>query len=112
MSIIKNIPSQRLVNGKVLFTSEVALITGEDFYQTNAEECIIVRGDKHTTVKLESTTTDHIVIKALTLLTIIPDMGKIEEEFDEITCDKGACIEFRFCNGNWYILSSDGLKQS
>lgn len=112
MSIIKNIPSQRLVNGKVLFTSEVALITGEDFYQTNAEECIIVRGDKHTTVKLESTTTDHIVIKAMTLLTIIPDMGKIDEEFDEITCDRGACIEFRFCNGNWYILSSDGLKQS
>ncbi len=31
---------------------------------------------------------------------------------DEIVCDKGACIEFRFCNGNWYILSSDGLKQS
>jgi hypothetical protein len=52
------------------------------------------------------------VIKALTLLTIIPDMGKIDEEFDEINCDRGACIEFRFCNGNWYILSSDGLKQS
>jgi hypothetical protein len=26
--------------------------------------------------------------------------------------DKFACIEFRFVGGNWYILSSDGLKQS
>ena len=107
MSIIKSIPSQRLVNGKVLFTSEVSVVTGENFYQTNGEECIIVRGSESSIIKL-----DHVVVKSLTHLTIIPDMGKIDEEFDEIVCDKGACIEFRFCNGNWYILSSDGLKQS
>ena len=112
MSIIKSIPSQRLVNGKVLFTSEVSVVTGEKFYQTNGEECIIVRGSDSVTIKLDSISTDHVVIKAITHLTIIPVMGKIDEEFDEITCDKGACIEFRFCNGNWYILSSDGLKQS
>lgn len=112
MSIIKSIPSQRLVNGKVLFTSEVSVVTGEKFYQTNGEECIIVRGSDSVTIKLDSISTDHVVVKAITHITIIPDMGKIDEEFDEITCDKGACIEFRFCNGNWYILSSDGLKQS
>ena len=112
MSIIKSIPSQRLVNGKVLFTSEVSVVTGEIFYQTNGEECIIVRGSDSVTIKLDSISTDHVVVKAITHITIIPDMGKIDEEFDEITCDKGACIEFRFCNGNWYILSSDGLKQS
>jgi serine/threonine protein phosphatase PrpC len=112
MSIIKTIPSQRLINGKVVNTSEVSVVTNEDFYITNAEDCIIVRGDKSTTVKLQSTTTDHVVVKALTHLIILPDLGKIDEEFDEITCDRGACIEFRFCNGNWYILSSDGLKQS
>ena len=112
MSIIKSIPSQRLVNGKVLFTSEVSVVTGEKFYQTNGEECIIVRGSDSVTVKLDSISTDHVVIKAITHIIIIPDIGKIDEEFDEITCDKGSCIEFRFCNGNWYILSSDGLKQS
>ena len=112
MSIIKTVPSQRLINGKVITSSEVSLVTNEDFYITNAEDCIIVRGEKSTTIKLQSTTTDHIVVKALTHLVILPDMGKIDEEYDEITCDKGACIEFRFCNGNWYILSSDGLKQS
>ena len=36
----------------------------------------------------------------------------IDEEYDEVVVDKFACIEFRFVGGNWYILSSDGLKQS
>ena len=47
MSIIKSIPSQRLVNGKVLFTSEVSVVTGENFYQTNGEECIIAVSYTH-----------------------------------------------------------------
>jgi hypothetical protein len=112
MSVIKKIPSQRLINGEVIKTSEVSLVTDEDFYQTNGENCIIVRGRKSTTVKLQSTTTDHVVVKALTKLIIVPDIGKIDEYYDEITCDWGACIEFRYADGNWYILSSDGLKQS
>jgi hypothetical protein len=61
---------------------------------------------------LDSTTTEHTVIKCLTHVTIKPDIGKIDEEYDEIVADKGACIEFRLCEGNWYVLSSDGLKQS
>ena len=35
-----------------------------------------------------------------------------DEDYDEIIADQYACIEFRFVGGNWYILSSDGLKQS
>ena len=37
---------------------------------------------------------------------------KIDDEYDEILIDKGACVEFAYCAGGWYILSSDGLKQS
>jgi hypothetical protein len=48
----------------------------------------------------------------MTDVTIKPDVGKIDEEFDEVVADKYVCIEFRFCAGNWYILSSDGLKGS
>ena len=40
------------------------------------------------------------------------DVNKIDEEFDEIEMGRGACVEFRFCGNSWYILSSDGLKQS
>jgi hypothetical protein len=111
MSIIRTIPSQRLINGEVINTSEVSLVSERE-YQTNGEECIIVRGVSESVVTLNSKTTDHIVVKAMTMITIKPDIGKIDEDYDEIVMDRYACVEFRFCGGSWYILSSDGLKNS
>jgi len=43
-------------------------------------------------------------------VTIRPDKSKIDEQYDEVEIGKGACVEFHFIGGNWYILSSDGLK--
>ena len=111
MAIIRTIPSTRLINGEILETSEVSIVSEKE-YRTNGEECIIVRNVSESTVILDSTTTDHIVVKSMTRLTIKPDIGKIDEDYDEIVADKYACIEFRFMGGSWYILSSDGLKQS
>jgi hypothetical protein len=53
---------------------------------------------------------DRVKIKAMTKVLITPDIGKIDEEWDEIDLDKGSCIELVCVNRNWYILSSDGLK--
>lgn len=111
MAIIKTIPSQRIIHGRILNTSEVSIVSESD-YRTQGEDCIIVKDVPFSTVILDSKTTDHTVVKALTKLIIKPDVGRVDEEFDEIDADRGACIEFRFCGGNWYILSSDGLKQS
>lgn len=111
MAIIKTIPSRRIINGEVINTSEVSIVSERD-YVTNGEECIIVRNVAESTIILDSKTTDHIVVKAMTRITIKPDVGKIDEDYDEIVADKYACIEFRFCSGNWYVLSSDGLKNS
>jgi hypothetical protein len=111
MAVIKNIPSQRLINGKVINTSEVSVVS-EPFYETHGEACIVIRGIQQAKVRLDSISTDHTVIKAMTKVLIIPDFGKIDEEYDEILIDKGACVEFRFCAGVWYIISSDGLKMS
>ena len=111
MAILRTIPSTRVINGQFIETSEMALIS-ENEYNTNGEECIIVKNVPNSTIILDSKTTDHIVVKSLTNVTIKPDVGKIDEEFDEVVADKYACIEFRFCTGNWYILSSDGLKSS
>ena len=91
--------------------SEVSVVSELD-YRTNGEDCIIVRGIAQSVIILDSRTTDHVVIKSMTNLTIKPDVGKIDEDYDEIVADRYACIEFRFVNGNWYILSSDGLKNS
>lgn len=111
MAIIKNIPSQRLIHGRILNTSEVSIVS-EVEYSSQGEDCIIIKGVPSSTVILDSKTTDHTVVKALTHIIIKPDTGKIDEQYDEIEMDHGACVEFRFCGGNWYILSSDGLKQS
>ena len=111
MAIVKSIPSRRIISGEVINTSEISVVS-ESTYKPNGESCIIVRGVLNSVVILNSSTTDHIVVKSMTSLTILPDVGKIDEEYDEVVVDKFACIEFRFVGGNWYILSSDGLKQS
>jgi hypothetical protein len=111
MAIIKNIPSQRLIHGRILNTSEVSIVS-ESEYSTQGEDCIIIKGIPSSIVTLDSRTTDHTVVKSLTDIIIKPDVGRIDEEFDEIEMGRGACVEFRFCGGSWYILSSDGLKQS
>ena len=111
MAIIKSISSKRIIRGEVINASEISVVS-ESTYKTNGENCIIVRGVAQSVVILDSTNTDHVVVKSMTNLTILPDVGKIDEEYDEVVVDKFACIECRFVGGNWYILSSDGLKQS
>jgi hypothetical protein len=111
MAILRTIPSTRLINGVLIETSEIAIISERE-YKTNGEGCVVVKNIPESVVILDSTTTDHVVIKSLTNVTIKPDVGKIDEDYDVVTADKYACIEFRFCGGNWYILSSDGLKSS
>ena len=111
MAIVKTVPSNRLIHGEIINTSEISVVSELD-YRTNGEDCIIVRGIAQSVIILDSRTTDHVVVKSMTNLTIKPDVGKIDEDYDEIVADKYACIEFRFVNGNWYILSSDGLKNS
>tara|TARA_B110000503_G_scaffold126580_1_gene195350 strand:+ start:37 stop:372 length:336 start_codon:yes stop_codon:yes gene_type:complete len=111
MAIIKTIPSTRLINGEILETSEISIVSERE-YRTNGEECIIVRNVQESTIILDSKTTDHVVVKSMSKITIKPDVGRIDEDYDEIIADRYACIEFRFCTGNWYVLSSDGLKSS
>ena len=36
----------------------------------------------------------------------------IDEEFNEVELSKGSCVEFMHIGTFWYILSSDGLKDS
>jgi len=111
MAIIKSISSKRIIRGEVINASEISVVS-ESTYKTNGENCIIVRGVAQAVIILDSSNTDHVVVKAMTNLTILPDVGLIDEEYDEVVVDKFACIEFRFVGGNWYVLSSDGLKQS
>jgi len=79
-------------------------------HRTNGEEFILVKDVPNCKIILDQNTTEHVVIKTLTKVLILPIMGQIDEQYDEIFIDKGACVEFFKVDGNWYIISSDGLK--
>jgi hypothetical protein len=109
MAIIKTIPVEKIINGNKVRTSESAIVS-EKKYTTNGEYSLVIREVSRCDLYLNSSTTDKIKIKAMTETLIRPDKGKIDEEWDEILLERGACIELVNINQGWYILSSDGLK--
>jgi hypothetical protein len=109
MSIIRTIPVEKIINGNKVRTSESAVVS-ENKYVSNGEYSLVIKGVTSCEVILNSQTTDKIKIKAMTNTVIKPDSGRIDEEWDEISLERGACIELVNINKGWYILSSDGLK--
>jgi len=91
---------------------ELRLVVREPNYSTNGEEFILVKDVEQSKITLNSDTTEYIVIKTLTKVLIVPSKNKIDEYYDEILNDKGACVEFLMMDDIWYIISSDGLKLS
>ena len=81
MAIIKSIPSRKIINGLIIDSSEISVVSELD-YKTNGESCIIVRGVLQSVITLNSITTDHVVIKSMTKVTIKPDVGKIDEDYE------------------------------
>jgi hypothetical protein len=79
-------------------------------YKTSGEEIILVKNINSSKISLDPHFSKHIKIKAMTKVLIVPLIGKIDDEYDEILIDKGACVEFQFIENGWYIMSSDGLK--
>ena len=114
MPIVKEKPIRKTVirgeRSLNLDTYETVIVS-DNFYSTNGELLIIVRDVDTCKIKLDSTTTsDKIVIKTLTNCIILPDIGRIDDDWDEISITRGACVELKNVKGVWYILSSDGIK--
>ena len=109
MAIVKSKPEQTTINGQQVMVSDKVVIS-EHSYKTNGESLIIVKDVNQCEILLDSTTTEHIIIKTLTKCLIKTTQGFIDEQYEEIFVDRGACCEFYFALGNWYIVSSDGLK--
>lgn len=109
MPVIKSTPVTKIINGLLKKTSVSSLVILSE-YETEGEDAIIIK-DKPCTVKLNSSTTEHITIKAMVDTLVIGDY-LIDDEFNEIELQKGASIELRFFKDCWYIMSSDGLKNS
>jgi hypothetical protein len=109
MPIQRSIPSQRIIAGQVINTSEITFVSNPT-YSTEGEALIVTKESENVEIILDSSTTDHIIVKALTNTKIKPVWGLIDEEYSEINIGKGACVELYFSFGNWYIVSSDGMK--
>jgi hypothetical protein len=110
MAIFRSIPSKRIINGVIIETSDSSIVSEKE-YTTSGEYVIITKGVEYCVINLNHKTSDHIVIKPLTQ-TLVRSEKLIDEEFNEVELDKGSCVEFKFVGDSWYILSSDGLKNS
>ena len=89
---------------------ELSRVISENNYSTKGENFVVIKNVEICEITLNSTTTNNIIIKALTNVKILPDVNKIDELYDEILITNGACVEFYFIDDIWYISSSDGLK--
>ena len=102
---------RRVIGNQVLTTSEVCMVSDKS-YTTEGESVVITKELELIEVILNHNNTDHVIVKALTNTKIKPIEGLIDEEYSEINIEKGACVELYYAFGGWFIVSSDGLKQS
>jgi hypothetical protein len=104
--------TQTIVEPRIIIEKpkEIHKIISDSVYTTNDETFLIVKNVEYSEVTLNSNVTNKITIKSLTSVLVKSDVGSIDEEWDELLLERGACVQFQFVEGNWYILSSDGLK--
>ena len=110
MTTFKSVPSIKIIAGREIKTSDL-VVTNNHEYKTNGESVLVCRDVDSCRVTLDHTTTDHITVKAMTNVIIDADT-LIDDLYDEVEINFGACVEFRYVIDKWYIMSSDGLKNS
>ena len=110
MPIYKSTPIKKTNNNTIFEISEVAIVVNTD-YTTSGENAIIVKGSEDITIFLDSKTTNHITIKSMCNVLVIGDR-LIDEEFNEIKLERTSSVELLFANEFWYIMGSDGIKNS
>lgn len=85
-------------------------IIREPHYTTKGEYLLIIKDTPNCVLTLDYEFNESIKIKSLTKVTIIPKNSSIDEFYEELQIEKGACVELEYFEGSWYIMSSDGIK--
>jgi hypothetical protein len=106
--------TQHYVEPKVIIQKphELHKIISETEYTVSDETLLIVKDVDQCEILLNSQINQKIYIKSLTNVIVKSDVGSIDDDWDELLLEKGASVLFQFVEGNWYILSSDGMKFS
>ena len=104
--------TQTVVEPKVVIETikDLSKVVATSNYLTDEETILIIKDVDECDVTLNSQKSSRVVVKSLTTVVVKSDVGKIDEDWDELLLEKGACVQFQFVEGNWYITSSDGLK--
>jgi len=90
--------------------NKVKKIVDTPSYKTNGEYLIVVKNVDFSEIYLDGKTTESIKVKVLTKVSIKPIDSLIDDKYDEIEIENGACVELEYVEGGWYIISSDGMK--
>ncbi len=91
-------------------STKIKKIVNTSEFTTNGEYLLVVKDVGNCTITLDGYTTESIKIKVLTKTIIVPKYSLIDDQYEEIEIDNGACVELEYVEGNWYIISSDGMK--
>lgn len=114
MSFIKGNLIRKKIGEKVMLNTvaeeDVKKFISDESYTTNGEYLLVIKNTQTCRITLDVETTEHIIIKALTDVYIVPKQGLIDGQYSEIHIGNGACVEFYSLEGEWFIVSSDGLK--
>jgi hypothetical protein len=110
MPILRPKPTKINFNGIDRLIYEYSVISLEN-YTTTGESKILTKDIDYCEITLDSKTTKQIFVKSMTT-TLIKADSLIDEEYEEILLEKGACVELGFIRNFWYVLSSDGIKNS
>ena len=104
--------TQTVVEPKVVIETikDLSKVVSTSNYLTDEETILIIKDVDECEVTLNSQKSSRVVVKSLTTVVIKSDVGKIDEDWDELLLEIGACVQVQFVEGNWYITSSDGLK--
>ena len=103
------VPPLQTSTQKVESSDNIPLTIQKD-YQTSTTRYIIAQKDL--TITLNDSVLKRYYIKSMANITIVPTKGLIDEEWEGIEMGPQSSIEVIAHEGNWYVLSSDGLKNS
>tara|TARA_B100000287_G_C20539120_1_gene743943 strand:- start:5 stop:883 length:879 start_codon:yes stop_codon:yes gene_type:complete len=104
-----NTQTQLKLNDTKETTENIPVVISTD-YTTSQTRYIIAKNDL--TITLDGKNLKRFYIKSMANIKIKPLVGKIDEEWEEINMGPQSSIEL-LCEGtDWYVLSSDGLKNS
>tara|TARA_R110000824_G_scaffold74599_4_gene189534 strand:+ start:4307 stop:5182 length:876 start_codon:yes stop_codon:yes gene_type:complete len=89
---------------------QVVKITTTD-YTTSDEDYVIVKGEG-TTITLIGNEGYKVYIKSMVECVVTTNSSLIDDTWESLELGPESCIELLFTKNSWYILSSDGIKNS